>query len=86
MPKLTDDQRHAIDAENGAPVFVFDEERHVTYVLLPLQEYQRIRPMFDETGFQIRETYVLQDFVARAGGWEEGSMDGYSIGPFPQAA
>lgn len=76
-PKLTDDQRHALDAERGAPLLVEDEQRHVTYVLVSLREYERIRPLFGEAEFPIRESYPLQNAVATSAGWDDPHMDSY---------
>jgi hypothetical protein len=77
-PKLSDDQRHALEAEHDAPVFVFDDQRHMTYVLVSLREYERVRPLFDETEFPVRESYPLQNAVASAGGWDQPNMDAYA--------
>lgn len=77
QPKLTDDQRHALDSERGAPVLVVDDQRHMTYVLVSLPEYERVRPLFEETEFPIRESYLLQNAVAKSAGWEAPRMDTY---------
>ena len=76
-PKLTDDQRHALDAEHGAPVFVEDDKRHVTYVLVSLREFERVRPLFEEADSGVRESYPLQNAVARSAGWDDPRMDDY---------
>ena len=76
-PKLSDDQRQALDAEGGAPVFVFDDQRHMTYVLLPAQDFQRIRSLLQGEDFPVRESYPLQDAVAAAEGWADPAMDAY---------
>ena len=77
-PKLTNDQRDALDAERGAPVFVIDDKRHMTYVLVSLHEYERVRPLFDEAEFPIRESYPLQNAVANSSGWNDPRMDDYN--------
>ena len=77
-PKLTDDQRHALDAERGAPVIVEDDKRHVTYVLMSLREFERVRPLFDAAEFSIHETYPLQNAVAGSAGWNDPIMDAYN--------
>lgn len=77
-PILTDDQRQALDAEGGAPVFVFDEKRHSMWVLVSMQEFERVRPLFHETEFPVGESYPMQDVVARAGGWDSPRMEAYN--------
>jgi hypothetical protein len=76
-PKLTDDQRHALDAKRGAPVFVEDDQRHVTYVLVSLRAYERVRPLFEDADFPIRESYPLQNAIANSAGWNDPRMDAY---------
>lgn len=42
-PKLTDDQRQAIEEQGGAPVFVVDATTNATYVLMRAEHYDRIK-------------------------------------------
>lgn len=58
VPHFTDDQPQALDAEGG--VFILDEKRRVTYVLVSAHDFQRVHPLFDEEGFPIRESYSLR--------------------------
>lgn len=52
--KLTPEQRLALDQQQGKPVYVIDEDRQEAFVLLPADDYERIRslvepsPVFDE--------------------------------------
>lgn len=41
-PKLTDEMRKALKNKSAQPVTVEDELTHVHYVLLPLDEYERV--------------------------------------------
>lgn len=63
-PKLTDDQRQALEQHPGAPVYMVDETNNAAYVLLPADTYQKLRALFDDGELDIRETYPLQQEVA----------------------
>jgi hypothetical protein len=76
MVELSNEQREALKAQGHLPLYLFNPEDGVWYVLLPAGDYQR---MAEERGtFDIQETYPLQEQVARAEGWEEPSMDDYN--------
>ena len=62
--KLSDEQRQAIQQENGTPVYVVDTESQSKYVLISVEDYQRVRALFETDDFDISDTYVLQDNVA----------------------
>ena len=61
-PKLTDDQRQAINEQGGAPVFVVDATTNTTYVLMPAEQYDRIKAISDN-----EVPLSAQDFLARLG-------------------
>ena len=84
-PRLSDDQRLAIDAEGGAPVYVVDDKRHTIYVLLPADTYQRIRPLFEPDTFKLPDSYRLQEAVALAEGWNAPPMSDYDALGAPAA-
>lgn len=77
-PKLSNEQRRAIDEQHGGPVFVVDGDTQEQYVLLPAETYQKIRALIDDDTFDIRETYPLQEKAAGAAGWDDPAMDDYN--------
>jgi hypothetical protein len=77
-PKLSNEQRQAIEEQHGGPVLVVDGVTHEQYVLLPAEIYQRLRLFVEAEGFDIRETYPLQDNVAAEAGWDDPAMDDYN--------
>ena len=77
-PKLCDEQRHAIEQQHGGPVLVVDDATQKQYVLLPADAYQRVRSLIDADAFDVSETYVLQERVAGAAGWDDPAMDDYN--------
>jgi hypothetical protein len=78
-PKLTSEQRQAIDAQQpGQPVYVVDADTQEKWVLVPDGTYQKIRALIGDDTFDIRETYPLQEKAAGAAGWDDPAMDDYN--------
>jgi hypothetical protein len=77
-PKLSNEQRRALEEQHGGPVFVVDSDTQQQYVLLPADTYQRIRALIDEDALDIRETYPMQEQVAASAGWDDPAMDDYN--------
>lgn len=76
-PKLSTEQRQAIEQHQGSPVYVVDPENQKTYVLIPEDAYQRVKGLLEDEPFDISETYTAQEQVAREAGWDDSEMDVY---------
>lgn len=76
--QLTDEQRQAIEQHEGQPIDVLDPTTNTRYVLLRASDYERLSALLDDTEFDIRESYQLQEQVARAEGWDDPLMDAYN--------
>jgi hypothetical protein len=76
-PTLIDEQRQAIDQQGGAPVYVVDTERHQQYVLISASAYQRLRGLFEDEPFDIRETYAAQEAALKEV-WDDPELDEYN--------
>jgi hypothetical protein len=61
-PKLSNDQRQAIEERGGAPVYVVDAETNRNYVLMPADEYEKVRSYLQDL-FDPREAYPFVDRV-----------------------
>jgi hypothetical protein len=46
-PKLTDDQRHAIQEHGGAPIYLVDETTSVSYVLMRAELFESMKAPSD---------------------------------------
>jgi len=46
-PKLTHEQRQAIEERHGQPVYVVDSDRHETYVLLTSSDFDKVRQLLN---------------------------------------
>ncbi len=77
-PKLSNEQRQAIDEQPGQPVYVVDANTQEKWVLVPDGTYQKIRALIGNDTFDIRETYPLQEQAAGAVGWDDTAMDDYN--------
>jgi len=77
-PKLTPDQRQAIEERHGKPVYIVDADTQRTYVLLPAEQYDRIKAVFEDAGeADPREAYPLVDEVMREDDDEDPALAHY---------
>lgn len=76
-PRLTDDQRHAIEEQGGTPVYVVDAASNANYVLLRAEQYEKIRPLLEDEGEHSRALYPYVEQSFRKAGWDDPAMDAY---------
>jgi hypothetical protein len=78
-PTLADDQRQALDAQGGSPVYVVDAKTNARYVLLRAEQYESLRGLLaDGEHVDPRELYPLTAKSAAAAGWDDPEMDEYN--------
>jgi hypothetical protein len=75
---LTAEQRRALADHPGEPVEVIDEVSHARFVLLPAEQFDRVKALVAADEFDIRETYAAQDAALRAAGWDDPELDIYN--------
>ena len=75
-PKLTDEQRQALQAQPDAPVPVIDEQTATLYVLVRADLYERMKALLEED-FDLSDTYPAQMESAMRAGWADPEMDDY---------
>jgi len=75
--QLSEEQGKALDSEVEVPPRVVDPRTHRTYVLVPAEQYDRMRALLQEES-DIRGAYPLMDAVASKEGWDDPSMDIYN--------
>ena len=61
-PRLSEDQRQAIEERGGAPVYVVDAETNKSYVLMPAVEYEKVKSYLQDL-FDPSEAYPFVDQV-----------------------
>ena len=76
--RISEEQRQALHARPGQPVTVVDECTHTQYVLLPLDLFLRVQPLFRDEPFHLTDTYAAQSAAAGATGWDDPEMDIYN--------
>jgi hypothetical protein len=77
-PKLTTEQRQAIDQQQGAPVYVVDDATSEQWVLAPAHTFQKFKSLLSEDVINIRDVYAAQEQVAASEGWDDPAMDDYN--------
>ena len=76
-PKISEEQRQAIAAHKGQPVYVVDTELHTNYVLLPAEAWQKIRGLLGDDEFSAVDASKVQSAVAGNSGWDDPEMNVY---------
>ncbi len=74
---LTAEQQQALDAQPEVPLRVVDPRTNRTYVLLPAEDYERIKPLFEEDPITEAEMRFLAAEAGRRAGWDDPEMDVY---------
>ncbi len=77
MSTLPDQQRVELESRVGFAVAVLDEHSQKVYYLISAEEFERLRPLLMEEGFQPRELYPLIAKTAAEAGWSDPAMDAY---------
>ena len=77
-PKLSDEQRLAINDAPESPVVVVDDTTQRRYVLVPEDLYARLQAVVTSGVMDIRETYAAQERAALAAGWDDPALDAYN--------
>lgn len=77
-PKLSDEQRLAINDASERPVVVVDDTTQRRYVLVPEDTYARLQAVVTSGVLDIRETYAAQEQAALAAGWNDPALDAYN--------
>jgi hypothetical protein len=78
IPKLSDEQRQALEEQQGKPLLVEDTVKQTHYVLIPAETYQRVRALFETGVFDVRDTYVAMEQAFGSAGWDDPAMDAYN--------
>lgn len=73
--RLPEELRTVVTAMPGVTVELLDEETHRSYVLLPVEEFERLKGIIQ---YQLSDTYVAQVESAMQAGWNDPLMDEYN--------
>ncbi len=75
---LSSEQRQALAEHPGEPVELFDELSRARYVLVPAEQFERIKALLTNEEFDVRESYVAQSDALAAAGWDDPELDVYN--------
>ena len=75
---LSSEQRQAVANRPGEPVELVDETSHARYVLIPAEQFDRIKALLINDEFDVRETYAAQSAALAAAGWDDPELDIYN--------
>ena len=73
--KLPDELRSVLSGHPGEPLVVVDEQTKVAYVLVPAEEFQRLRTASED---ELGDTYAAQMESALLAGWDDPRMEEYN--------
>ncbi len=76
-PYVTEQMRQALEAGNGGPVRVFDEQTRRAYYIISAEQFETVQALLAEGEFSPRELYPLISRTAGAAGWDDPVMDAY---------
>jgi hypothetical protein len=79
-PKLTDEQRLAVEEHGGRPVPVVDPQSQHVFYLVSGEQLRLIRSLLEDEPFDVRETYAAQDTALRQV-WDDPALDVYNESP-----
>ena len=78
-PKLSDDQRKAIEQYPGQPVTVEDDRTQAVYVLLPIETYQKVQSLLSDDSELTPEEMLAAaaEALDNPSGWGAPGMEEY---------
>ena len=76
-PRLNAEQLQALHEQEDRPIAVVDPETNRVYILLAREEYERLKPLFEEDPLSSEEQRQLIRDAGRRSGWDDPEMDAY---------
>jgi hypothetical protein len=70
--------RQALEAGNGNPVRLVDEQTRRVYYVISAEQFEAVQALLQEGEFSPREMYSLISKTAAAAGWDDPAMDDYN--------
>jgi len=75
---LSSEQRQAVADHPGEPVELVDEVSRIRYVLLPADQFERVKALLTNEDFSVSEAYTAQSDALAAAGWDDPELDVYN--------
>lgn len=77
MTKLNEEQRQALQERGDGPVEVVDPGTSKVYVLIAREQYERLKPLFEQEPLTSQEQQALLRRAGERAGWHDPEMDAY---------
>ena len=74
---LSDDLQAAVQQHGDRPVEAVDPTTNKHYVVVPREQYDRLKPLFDDDPLTRSEQEHLLRKAGERAGWDEAEMDAY---------
>jgi len=75
---LSPELRKALADHPGQPLELIDEVSRARFVLLPAEQYDRVKALLATDAFALGETYEAQSAALAAAGWDDSDLDIYN--------
>ena len=75
--QLTIDQRNDLQRHGNTPMPLIDPVTQQVYMLMSGDVYERVKALFEDEAFDLRNTYAAQSAAAGAASWDDPEMDVY---------
>ena len=76
-PILNDELQQALRHRGNGPVEIVDPRTNKVYLLIAREQYERIKPLFEEDPITPEEQLELLRQAGRRVGWDDPEMDAY---------
>ena len=81
---LTQEQVQALAAQPDEPLELVDDLSHARYVLLPAEQFDRVKALLSAEAFDLAETYAAQEAALGTAGWDDPELDLYNDDDAPR--
>jgi hypothetical protein len=75
--QLSDELRRELEQHGGRPIEVVDPTTNKVYLLIPREQYERLKPLFEDEPLSELEQRELLRQAGRRAGWDDPEMDAY---------
>jgi hypothetical protein len=75
---LSAEQRQVLADHPGELIELIDDVSHARFVLLPAEQFERIKALLTSNEFDVRETYAAQSAALGDAGWDDPELDIYN--------
>lgn len=75
---ISSEQRLALANHPGQPVEIVDEVSKARYVIVPAEQFERVKALISDEDFDVRESYRAQSDALAAAGWDDTDLDIYN--------